>query len=97
MIIVFILTLSFNSCESYSFIGRRGTLENWSDVGGCGWVIVSQLGNEQVVYEPINLDRFNITLEEGQKVRFRFIEFDQISICQVGPTIELVFIRESIL
>lgn len=97
---VFILVFSFTwtSCEPPIYCdepitgcdGATMTLRDYEGLDGCGWVLTD--GNE--VYEPINLGDFNIPLHDGSTVTVDFeMAEGMVSICMVGPLIEITCIE----
>jgi hypothetical protein len=70
------------SCEN----AHAATIEDYTGLDGCGLVIKLQNGN---VLEPINLNDFNITPTDGMKVWVKYHEVGMMSICMVGPTVEI--------
>ena len=73
----------------------HGYLTNLTGFDGCGWVIQlyykEPSGNER--FEPININKFNVPLIEGQKVTFGYKVKDLYSVCMVGAIIELEYIK----
>lgn len=64
-------------------------------MGGCSWVIeldvTDQFGNKYL--ELLNLKNFNVTLVDGQRVKFTFIEKnDGYTPCMLGTRAELTVI-----
>ena len=95
-IILTILTLIILfGCKKSNLFPVSGKLKNLTGLDGCGWVIEldkkDKHGNDKL--EPINLNDFNITLEDGQRVKFSYVESNMGSICMVGTTVELKSIR----
>jgi hypothetical protein len=70
------------SCEN----AQAATIEDYTGLDGCGLVIKLQNG---AVLEPINLNDFNITPTDGMKVWVKYHEVGMMSICMVGPTVEI--------
>ena len=70
------------SCEN----AQAATIEDYTGLDGCGLVIKLQSGE---VLEPINLNDFNLTPTDGMKVWVKYHEVGMMSICMVGPTVEI--------
>jgi hypothetical protein len=70
------------SCEN----AQAAIIEDYTGLDGCGLVIKLQNG---AVLEPINLNDFNITPTDGMKVWVKYHEVGMMSICMVGPTVEI--------
>jgi hypothetical protein len=76
-----------DKCED----SQEGILKNFAGLDGCGWII--QL-SDSVNLEPINLDEFEIELEENKKVCIQYHErTDLASVCMVGKIVEIDFIE----
>jgi len=69
-----------NNCEN----SQIGILKNLTGFDGCGWVI--QL-SDSTKLEPLNLNDFEIELEENKSVYIQYREKPEMSICQVGQTV----------
>jgi hypothetical protein len=81
------ISLFFVSCERTSCENAQAaTIEDYTGLDGCGLVIKLQSGE---VLEPINLNDFNITPTDGMKVWVKYHEVGMMSICMVGPTVEI--------
>ena len=90
-ILFFLLLVFCVSCETVSDM-EKATLRDLTRLDGCSWVLEKQDGTR---LEPINLSKFqnNVHMENGQKVWVKYTEVGAASICMVGPTVELVEIR----
>jgi hypothetical protein len=79
--------LLFSSCEGSSCENAKAaTIEDYTGLDGCGLVIKLTTGE---VLEPMNLNGFNITPTDGMKVWVKYHEVGLMSICMVGPTVEI--------
>ena len=90
--ILFILLLVFCvSCQTRMDM-EKATLRDLTGLDGCSWVLEKQDGNQ---LEPVNLLEFQnkFDLQDGQKVWIQYNEVGSASICMVGPTIDLLEIR----
>jgi hypothetical protein len=79
---LFFVSCNRTSCEN----ARAATIQDYTGLDGCGLVIKLQSGE---VLEPINLNDFNITPTDGMKVWVKYHEVGMMSICMVGPTVEI--------
>jgi hypothetical protein len=70
----------------------NGTLKNLTGLDGCGWVIQRSDKNETL--EPVNLKDFNVTLQDGKKIKFSYQETEGFSVCMVGKTVKITRICE---
>jgi hypothetical protein len=81
------LLLIFSACNRTSCENAQAaTIEDFTGLDGCGLVIKLQNGE---VLEPVNLNDFNITPTDGLKVWVKYHEVGMMSICMVGPTVEI--------
>ena len=81
------LLLIFSACDRTSCENAQAaTIEDYTGLDGCGLVIKLQNGE---VLEPVNLNDFNITPTDGMKVWVKYHEVAMMSICMVGPTVEI--------
>jgi hypothetical protein len=81
------LLLIFSACDRTSCENAQAaTIEDYTGLDGCGLVIKLQNGE---VLEPVNLNDFNITPTDGMKVWVKYHEVGMMSICMVGPTVEI--------
>ena len=95
LFLVLIMTVSFYACkneETSKFENAtKGILRNMTGFDGCGWII--QL-SDKTYLEPINLKKFDIELIDNKSVCFQYHEAKSgVSICMVGPMIEIDFIE----
>ncbi len=66
--------------------GEMGTLRTL-DLDGCGWIIELKNGDK---LQPINLDSFEVTKQEGLSVGLSYVEVnDMAGICMKGKRVEL--------
>jgi hypothetical protein len=87
LILSTVLLLIFSACERTSCENAQAaTIEDYTGLDGCGLVIKLQSGE---VLEPINLNDFNISPTDGMKVWVKYHEVGLMSICMVGPTVEI--------
>ena len=70
------------SCEN----AQAATILDYTGLDGCGLVLKLQSGE---VLEPTNLNDFNITPTDGMKVWVKYHGVGMMSICMVGPTVEI--------
>ena len=81
------LLLIFSACDRTSCENAQAaTIEDYTGLDGCGLVLKLQSGE---VLEPTNLNDFNITPTDGMKVWVKYHEVGLMSICMVGPTVEI--------
>jgi hypothetical protein len=85
------LTLIATACDKCRG-DYDGTLKNLTGLDGCGWVI--QLDGKDEKLEPVNLEDFNVTLKEGNKIKFSYQETDGMSICMVGKVVKITSLCE---
>lgn len=70
----------------------NATLRDATGLDGCGWIIELADGSR---LEPINLEDFEVNLEDGTQVCIEYKEqADLASICMVGPIIEITSLVE---
>ena len=87
VIVSITISLFFVSCDRTSCENAQAaTIEDYTGLDGCGLVIKLQNGD---VLEPTNLNDFNITPTDGMKVWVKYHEVGMMSICMVGPTVEI--------
>jgi hypothetical protein len=87
VIVSITISLLFVSCDRASCENAQAaTIEDYTGLDGCGLVIKLQNGE---VLEPVNLNDFNITPTDGMKVWVKYHEVAMMSICMVGPTVEI--------
>lgn len=87
LFILIATTFLFVSCNRTSCENaQEATIEDYTGLDGCGLVIKLQNGE---VLEPVNLNDFNITPTDGMKVWVQYHEVGMLSICMVGPTVEI--------
>jgi hypothetical protein len=80
-------TFLFVSCKRTSCENAQAaTIIDYTGLDGCGLVIKLQNGE---VLEPVNLNDFNIIPTDGMKVWVKYHEVGLLSICMVGPTVEI--------
>lgn len=89
---VCILIAGCNSEDSYDCENSEvGFLKDYSALDACGWII--QLSDSSKL-EPINLDDFEIELNDNKRVCVRYNERQDVgSYCMVGKVVELVSIE----
>ncbi len=81
------LLLIFSACDRTSCENAQAaTIEDYTGLDGCGLVLKLQSGE---VLEPTNLNDFNITPTDGMKVWVKYHGVGMMSICMVGPTVEI--------
>lgn len=86
-LILLVSSLILSSCDRSSCENAQAaTIEDYTGLDGCGLVIKLQNG---AVLEPINLNDFNLTPTDGMKVWVKYHEVGMMSICMVGPTVEI--------
>jgi len=69
----------------------KGKLIDMTNTDGCGWVIKLESGKK---IQPINLDKFDIGLTDGQEVWVQFHKLDLVGTCMVGDIVKLESIIE---
>jgi hypothetical protein len=81
------LLLIFSACDRTSCENAQAaTILDYTGLDGCGLVLKLQSGE---VLEPTNLNDFNITPTDGMKVWVKYHGVGMMSICMVGPTVEI--------
>ncbi|HMU69767.1 MAG TPA: hypothetical protein PK511_07720 [Chitinophagales bacterium] len=89
-----IATALFSSCETDPPANAlqldTGYLRNYTGLDGCGWVIINA---DNQAMEPINLGDFGLELVDYAPISFTYTEVNSVSICMVGPIIELVTVK----
>ena len=81
------LLLIFSACDRTSCENAQAaTILDYTGLDGCGLVLKTQSGE---VLEPTNLNDFNITPTDGMKVWVKYHGVGMMSICMVGPTVEI--------
>lgn len=92
--LIFSLLLAFackDNTECDCENGELGILKNFTGLDGCGWIIQV---NDSTRLEPVNLDDFEIELEENKAVCIRYHEeLTRGSYCQVGKVVEIICIE----
>jgi hypothetical protein len=92
-LILFIVITSY-SCKNQHLL--TGKLKNLSGMDGCSWIIeldgTDKNGNKKL--EPTNLNKFKITLQEGQQVKLKYKDAPVMSTCMTGKPVELEMIRD---
>lgn len=72
-----------NDCPDYKY----GTVVDMNGLDGCGFNI--RLDNGTIL-EPINLDKYSKIKINNQRIQFTYKDIeDRMSICMVGPMIEI--------
>ena len=69
----------------------EGKLIDMTNTDGCGWVIKLKSG---IKIQPVNIDKFDIELADGQEVWVQFHKLDLIGTCMAGDIVELESIIE---
>ncbi|NOX86086.1 MAG: hypothetical protein GXO86_09000 [Chlorobi bacterium] len=94
-IIFFLIPIFFiSACDKTSPDAKavKATLYDYTGLDGCSWVIKLDDGE---VLEPDNLGGFDIEIKDGKKVWVKYtLAKEQISICMVGPRVDIVEIWE---
>lgn len=95
--ILILAVIAVSGCRKNTCLNPvSGQLKNLTGLDGCGWVI--QLNQKDPdgldKLEPVNLDNFNVTLTDGQRVEFTYKEVYAGSICMVGRVVELKSIKD---
>ncbi len=67
-----------------------GILRDMTGLDGCGWII--EAGSEK--YNPGDISAFDITPEEGMKVRFKYRTLTGASTCMNGQLVELTLLKK---
>ena len=81
------LLLIFSACDRTSCENAQAaTILDYTGLDGCGLLLKLQSGE---VLEPTNLNDFNITPTDGMKVWVKYHGVGMMSICMVGPTVEI--------
>lgn len=89
-IVLLLVFTSLASCRHFDLIYEKGTIV---DIGNC-IVIQTEKRNQTIIYHPVNLDKFDLNVEDGDTVVFRFIAKDYITPCQTGTTVDLISIKK---
>ncbi len=69
----------------------EGKLIDMTNTDGCGWIIQLKSG---LKIQPINLDKFDIELADGQEVWVQFHKLDLVGTCMAGDIVKLESIIE---
>jgi hypothetical protein len=69
----------------------RATIVNKTGLDGCGWLLQLSDGSS---LEPTNLSDFGIELVDNKTVDVSYTEVNMISICMVGPVVEINCMEE---
>ncbi len=80
-----LLTFFLNGCSSDKECVEV-KLKNLTGLDGCGWVLEQVDGT---VLEPVNLEDFENSPNENQKVCITYDEVDGGSICMVGKLVKI--------
>ncbi len=95
LICMLVIMFLLSACKKEgAIIPRTGILKDLTGLDGCRWVIELDKKNDGKVLEPVNLDDFNVTLENGQKVKLSYVTLGSPSICMVGDVVELKSLRD---
>ena len=80
------LIVAMGVCGGCSLRRGNATLQDYTGLDGCGWVLVS---NGEVL-EPTNLDAFLDAPEDGMRLEVDYDLAENVfSICMVGPMVVL--------
>jgi hypothetical protein len=84
--------LVFSCSKSHEGM-TKATIKDFTGLDGCGMLIVLENGDE---IEPSNLNNFSssVSISDGQKVWVKYHEIGAMSICMVGPTVEIDDLEE---
>ena len=96
--IILLSILILTSCQKgKGLLPIKGTLKNLTGLDGCGWVINLDEKDKDgcSTLEPTNLDKFKISLRDGQKVKFTYKEKISPSICMIGKVVDLKYIEDN--
>jgi hypothetical protein len=85
----FLLTAMSFSCSKEKGTYAIVTLRDMTGLDGCG--VLVQLENSSFL-EPVKIPA-GITLQPGRRAEIRYKYDPRISICMVGPTVEITFLR----
>jgi len=87
-----IVFLSLSCSKSHEGM-LKATIKDFTGLDGCGMVIVLENGEN---LEPVNLNSFStdVSINDGQKVWIKYHEVSYMSICMVGPMIEIDALEE---
>lgn len=95
-----LLVIGCSSCEKDTPIddypscdGKGMQLVDLTGLDGCGWV----LQKDSSLFEPINIDSFDIPLRHEHYYYVKFDTVNAVSICMVGPIIEIECIQPLLL
>ena len=93
--ILFVLVLLMalgGKCHDDKGSFAEGEFRDLKGLSGCSWVIEL---NDGTRLEPLNLADFEISPEEGQRVRIQYEEKEEIATnCMVGPVIYILGIKK---
>ena len=87
------LSLLIFACTKSHEGMTKATIRDYTGFDGCGILIVLENGDE---IEPSNLNNFSstVSISDGQKVWVKYHETGAMSICMVGPTVEIDELEE---
>lgn len=93
IIIFSILSFLIFSCSKSHEGMTKATIKDYTGLDGCG--IVIELENGTTI-EPGNITAFSssVSISDGQKVWVKYHETGAMSICMVGPTVEIDAMEE---
>ncbi|MEP6682306.1 MAG: hypothetical protein ABJA35_03560 [Parafilimonas sp.] len=93
--LVCIITFFYASCNKDSNSGNNNIVNGIiikESVDGCTYLI--KLEDDKLL-EPTNLSSFNVTLKDGQLVKFSYkINTTNGSICMMGQIVDLTYIAD---
>jgi len=87
------LSLLIFACTKSHEGMTKATIRDYTRFDGCGMLIVLENGDE---IEPSNLNNFSstVSISDGQKVWVKYHETGAMSICMLGPTVEIDELEE---
>jgi len=71
---------------------EKGKLIDRTHLNGCGWIIMLSNGRQ---IQPINIDKFDIELFDGQRVWVQYHLVNKVGTCMAGDIVELDTIIEA--
>jgi hypothetical protein len=89
LVIILSLVLISFSCKKESGEETFGTIKDFTGFDGCRMLIVLDSGER---LEPVSLPA-NTTLMANRRVAIKYKNANRVSICMVGPTVDITSLR----
>ena len=93
--LVCVITFFYASCSKDSHSSSTNIVNGIivkQSVDGCTWLIKLE---DNKLLEPTNLSSFNVTVKDGQLVKFSYkINSTNMSFCMMGQIVDLTYIAD---